>query len=165
MKELEPPDTHYLSGATGWLGLDNTQEAWLELQNIRPEFRCHPDVLEVEYDILAAQEKWLEATKTASTLTKIAPKRVIGWVHHAYALHELKRTQEARDTLKSVLLRFEGDWLIRYNLACYECQLGNREAALSWLKTAAQLGKRSEVRAMALEDHDLEPLWPVIRKS
>ncbi len=164
MKRLEPPDTHYLSSATGWLGLGDAQEAWLDLERISPGSRAHPDVLEVEYDVFAVQKHWLQATAIANALTQAAPKRAIGWVHQAFALHELKRTEEARDTLKGVLGKFEGDWLIRYNLACYECQLGNNDAALGWLNTAAQLGKRSEIRAMALEDHDLEPLWPVIRK-
>lgn len=54
---------------------------------------------------------------------------------------------------------FPDDPTIRYNLACYECQLGRLEQAKSWLKTAFKLGGAKQFKLMALEDPDLEPLW------
>ena len=51
MKPLTPPDTHHLSAAWGWLGLGNWKEALQEYQQIRPEFHCHPDTLEVAREI------------------------------------------------------------------------------------------------------------------
>src|ERR1017187_3279090 len=47
MKPLEPPDSHHLSAAIGWLGLGNWREANEELEKITSELRGHPDVLEV----------------------------------------------------------------------------------------------------------------------
>ena len=51
---------------------------------------------------------------------------------------------------------------MRYNLACYECQLGNMKESKAWLKKTIELADKKEVKLMALNDKDLEPLWKVI---
>jgi hypothetical protein len=38
------------------------------------------------------------------------------------------------------------------------------EAALEWLRRALDLGGKSRIKAMALQDGDLKPLWPEIEK-
>ena len=50
-------------------------------------------------------------------------------------------------------------WLVPYNLACYCAQLGRLQEARQWLKKAFKLGDAKEVKLMALDDPDLEPLW------
>ena len=50
--------------------------------------------------------------------------------------------------------------IMRYNLACYECQLGRLEQAKNWLEKAFKLGDPKKIRLMALHDPDLESLWP-----
>ena len=47
--------------------------------------------------------------------------------------------------------------MFHYNLACYECQLGNLEIAKERLKKAFEL--ESAYRIKALEDDELKPLW------
>ena len=47
--------------------------------------------------------------------------------------------------------------LVHYNLACYECQLGNLEMAKGHLKLAFKIKKG--LRLEALDEPDLEPLW------
>ena len=49
---------------------------------------------------------------------------------------------------------------IRYNLACYECQLGDLAVAKQHLKAATKAD--TKFRGMALDDPDLEPLWSEI---
>lgn len=83
----------------------------------------------------------------------------VGAVHRSCALHELKRTAEARDNLLCVVNRFERDHVIYYNLACYECQLGRLEQAMQWLEMAFLLGGMRRMKLAALDDPDLEPLW------
>jgi tetratricopeptide (TPR) repeat protein len=155
---LEPPDTHHLSSAIGWLGLGNWREAEADLEKITPALHPHPDVLEVRWEVEAKAKNWSDALECAQELTRLAPQRAFGWIHLAYTLHELKRTTEAYDALASVLPRFPKDWLMRYNLACYECQLANLDQAWNWLEKACDLGDPEQIKAMALEDHDLEPL-------
>jgi hypothetical protein len=53
--------------------------------------------------------------------------------------------------------------LIPYSLACYYCQVGNITQALRWLKEAFALaGNSRKIRAMALDEADLLPLWAAI---
>ena len=79
-------------------------------------------------------------------------------VRWSFALHELKRTKEAYERLRPVIDRFPGEWMMRYNLACYACQLGNLKEAWSWLEKASELGDPN-VKLLALGDKDLEPFW------
>lgn len=51
---------------------------------------------------------------------------------------------------------------MRYNLACYECQLGRMEQAKLWLEKAFTLRDPKKIKLMALDDPDLEPLWKSI---
>lgn len=162
---LPPPDSFYLQAAQGWLELGNTLEAGHELGKIRPQMRTHPGVLNVQWEIHAAEKKWEAALDIAAHLVELEPDAPLGWVHRSYALHELKRTQEARDNLLGVVDKFPLSATIRYNLACYECQLGNLPQAKLWLELALRMGNRNQMKLSALEDPDLKPLWPDIRSS
>jgi hypothetical protein len=76
-----------------------------------------------------------------------------------YSLHELKRTKEAHAVLLPIADKFPDEYMISYNLACYACQLGNRKESLQWLGKAIDLAGKKDIRLMALDDSDLEPLW------
>ena len=165
MKPLQPPDSHHLEAAQGWLELGNHAEADAELDSIASSLRAHPDVLNVRWGIYAAARKWEAALDIAAALIQLNPEDPLGWVHRSYSLHELKRTAEARDNLLRVVDRFPDDPIMRYNLACYECQLGNLERAKQWLEKAFAIGDAKEMKLAALEDPDLEPLWKEIGKT
>ncbi len=47
---------------------------------------------------------------------------------------------------------------MRYNLACYEAQLGGMEEAKRWLVETFKLSGKKQTTRMALTDSDLEPL-------
>jgi hypothetical protein len=55
----------------------------------------------------------------AGAIIKLAPEQSNGWIHRSYALHELKRTQEAFDNLLPVADNFSKVWTVPYNLSCY----------------------------------------------
>ena len=160
MASLPPPDHHHFNAALGWLELGNPTEAQLELDRLAPPHHEQPEVLTLQWQIHAARPDWESAVRTAQRLTQVAPDDAWGWVHLAFALHELKRTAEAWNILQPVATRFPHDFLIRYNLACYASQLN--QLALAWdsLQDAMALGGRDTIKQMAREDADLEPLWP-----
>lgn len=163
MNSLAPPDTHHLSAAQGWIELGNHLEANEELEQITSAFRSHPDVLELRWQIYAKAGKWEVCVDLGAALVASAPGQPAGWIHRSFALHELKRTEEALELLEPAADLFSDVWAIRYNMACYACQLGNQDEAWEWLKDAVDLaGGAKTVRLMALEDPDLEPLWPEI---
>ena len=166
MKPLPPPDSHHLSAAMGWLGLGNWKEAVEEFQLIRPELRGHADCLEAAREIFAQAGHWGLAAETARALLKLKPKEPESWIALAYATRRKHGggLDAARKILARAQNRFPTEPIIAYNLACYECQLGNQRAALEWLRKALAAGPATKIRSMALDDRDLEPLWPKIRE-
>ncbi len=83
-------------------------------------------------------------------------------MNHSFALHELKRTAEARDNLLRVVETFPFSATLRYSLACYECLLGRLKQAKQWLEQAFDRGDAKKMKRAALDDPDLEPLWKEI---
>ena len=158
MSDLSFTDIRHLEAAQGWLGLGNWREAKVELDTILGELQSHPNVLQVRWAIHAAAKEWESAVQIAAEFRKSRPDSPFGFVHLAYALHEMKRTQEAQDVLLPVLEKFRDEFIIRYNLACYACQLGDGEGAWRWLEKSMALTDPDEVKRMALNDPDLEPL-------
>lgn len=166
MPPLEPPEAHYLAAAIGWFELGNLAEAWAELVQLRAASQRHPDVLEVRWMLLAQESRWADGLEVARLLLQAAPERATGWLHQAYALRRIRGggVEQAREALLPVCEKFPDEVTIPYNLACYACQLHRLEEARTWLKRAVATVGRERVRAMALADADLEPLWGEIRE-
>lgn len=160
--KLELNDKRHLTAAEGWLELGDWKEANEELECITPKMRAHPFVLRVRWGIYAKAEKWEMAAEVAQGMTKMLPTNSWGWIQWAYSLHELRRTQEAKDVLLPVVDKFPNQYLIRYNLACYCSQLGELKKAFSLLKQAIDLAGEKDIRLMALDDPDLQPIWAEI---
>jgi tetratricopeptide (TPR) repeat protein len=158
VKTIEPPDIFHLQAAQGWLELGSHTEAELELRNLAPELSEHPAVLQVRWAVCAAGRNWEAALEIAATLIQLAPADPFGWIHRSYSLHELKQTAEARDNLLRAVDKFPDDPTMRYNLACYECQLGRLDEATGWLRKAFALGDARMMKLTALDDPDLKPL-------
>lgn len=158
MAEFSLADIRRLEAAEGWLGLGNQAEARAELDEVTPAMREHPLTLHFRWRVHAEARQWEAALAAATTLTGLQPKDARTWVNRSFALHELKRTLEARDGLLPVLDRFPQNALMRYNLACYESQLGNLDQAAEWLRQALALPGSTDLKALARQDPDLAPL-------
>lgn len=65
------------------------------------------------------------------------PESTLGLIYRSHILHELKRTEEARDNLLRMVDRFPENPIMQHNLACYECQL--REPALEVVELGADM--------------------------
>ena len=166
MQKLEPPDTHFLLAAVGWLELSNPAEAGAELAQISPAQQEHPDVLEVRWSISAEQRRWEEGLQIAQALLRRAPKRSSGWLHRAYALRRVPEggLQKAWEALLPAFDKFPKEPIIPFNLACYACQMRQLDAARDWLQRAIAISGKENIKPMALKDSDLEPLWEEIRR-
>jgi len=162
IQPLERPDSLHLQAAQGWLELGNHLEADKELDHIAPQLRTHPDVLMVRYGIYSRAGKWEACADLAAAIAQMLPEVAFGHLHLAYALHELKRTKEAWQVLLPVVDRFPEEYLMRYNLACYACQLGHASEAKAWLIKAFEICDKQKLKRMALDDPDLKPLWKEI---
>ena len=167
MKPIDVPDLHHLNAALGWLELGNQVEAHAELDSIAPVLRSHPAVLELRWQIYAKEKKWDACVGIAAELVATNPEDHGNWLNHAYALRRATfgGLAPAEKVLLEARQKFPREWMIPYNLACYACQLGRLEDARNWLAMAFNVGDPKKIKAMALEDPDLDPMWPEIRKS
>jgi predicted Zn-dependent protease len=159
MQPIEPPDSHHVMAAQGWLELGNFAEAALELERVSVPTREHPSVLDLRWQLHAKAKQWQQALALAEDLCRSIPESPFAWIHRSYCLHELGRTQEAWDALQPMATRFPEEWLIGYNLACYACQLGHLDEAKAWLDRARLVGDSRHVDRLAAADADLKPLF------
>lgn len=158
MKHLPESADIRLLAAQGWLELGNHLEADKELDEIAPQLRAHPDVLELRWEIHARGKKWDACVDIAEALIKLRPDHPNGWIQRSFALHGLRRTQEAFDKLLPAMHKFPRIWTIPYNLSCYCAQLQKLEECEAWFKKAMAIDEHTVKRA-AIDDPDLKPLW------
>jgi len=165
MMKLQPPDTHALSAALGWLELGNSRESLAELDGISAASQSHPGVLEVRWVVLAELKDWAAAERVAARLIEVVPENVTGWLHRAYALRRMPGggLSPAWAALLPAAEKFPEQPLVAFNLACYACQLGDLPAARHWLAQAERISGAKAIREQALADGDLEALWPELR--
>jgi len=156
-------DIQHMRAAEGWLGLSDAASAQEELQQVQEPLQEHPAMLRLKWAVAGALPDLELAAEVARKLTELRPDEEEGWIHLSYSLHELKRTAEARENLLRVLERFPDSALMHYNLACYECRLGNHDRARELLFKAFRLPDGAQFRDTALEDEDLRELWALIR--
>ena len=164
-KALEPPDTHFLRAAEGWLGLGSLEDAEEEINHLSLQARFHPRVLLVRWEISARHRQWELAYALAQGLVVLAPNEPGGWVNRSISLHAMKRTPEAWFNLLPAAKKFPKNLVVAYNLACYASQLGKFTEANQWLKKAAEMDTENRVKWMALKDPDLQPLWEYLGSS
>jgi len=170
-KSIEPPDSMHLKAAEGWLELGDNASAREELENISQELQAHPGVLEVRWEIYAKEKRWEDCVELARSLTQLVPANPAGWIHCAYSLRRADGggLPAAWDLLSTVADKFPDVPVIPYNLACYAAQMNRLDYARACLKKAFAIatkqGTHNQIRRMAMEDPDLEPLWKEIAST
>ncbi len=166
MQKLEPPDSHLLDAAIGWLGLGCADDARAELAKISANNQKHPDVLEVRWTICAHEQQWNDALEIAGAELVTAPDESSGWLHRAYALRRVSDggLSQAWEALLPAAKKFPAEPIIAYNLSCYACQMQKLDAAREWLQRAVAAGKKEVIKQMALNDDDLKLLWAEIKE-
>lgn len=158
---LPHPNDKHLEAAQGWLELGNEVEAFREIEEIHPRFKTHPEVLKLQWGIHAKGKQWLLCVEVARFLSERMPTDPWGFLHYAIALRQLGRTKEAYEVLEPIIEDFPQEWQIGYFLACYSAQLGDIPAAEAFLEGAID-GGGDKVKLLALEEKDLEPIWPEV---
>jgi len=167
MQSLEPPDSHHLDAAVGWLGLGRADDARAELDLISAAQQQHPAVLDTRWMICAHEKRWNDALEFAQAELAAAPGSCSGWLHQAYALRRVPGggLSQAWDALLPAVEKFPGEPVVAYNLACYACQMQQLDLARLWLQRAIKISGKETIRKMALADDDLKPLWQEIREG
>ncbi len=142
--------------AQGYSELGMVEDALAELDSLPEDIRGSPAVVETRIVILMQAQQWKGALRASRELCKIQADRPTGFIHTAYCLHEMGRTQDALDFLLNGPDILHGEPTFHYNLACYECRLGRLDLARAHLERSFQLDK--QFRQFAKTDPDLIPL-------
>jgi predicted Zn-dependent protease len=159
---LAAKDTEHLQSAYGFLGAGNYPGAAQQLDQITPDCQKHPGVLSARLSLANQTKQWAACLELVEALIAGQPQNPIFWVHRATFLRELGRPQEAWGGLLSALDRFPKFWMVSYTLACLACALGRQDEAMRLLRRAAELVDHQSLKAKALAERDLEPLWSSI---
>jgi tetratricopeptide (TPR) repeat protein len=81
----------------------------------------------------------------------------LGYINVSICHHELGRTDESKDFLKSGPKPLKESPVCFYNLACYEAQLGNFEKTKESLNLSFEMDEK--FRETAKTDPDLADYW------
>ncbi len=157
---LSTEDLKHLTAAQGYVTLGMWLDANAELEEIDPEVRHVPEVLEVRVEIFRALEKWELMQTVAKALAIHDPDEPQWTVLWAFATRRADSIEHARIILVNAIERRPNVAIFHYNLACYICQLGELKKAKVRLHRAFKLDPG--MRVMALDDDDLKPLWDAI---
>jgi predicted Zn-dependent protease len=145
-----------LLAAQGYCELSMFDEALHELGTLPVDTQQHPTAVELRLVILMQAKRWRPALATGRELTQIAPEKTMGFIHTAFCLHEMGKTEEAREMLLSGPETLRTEPVFHYNLACYACVLGQLEQARQHLEQSVLLDKK--FRDYAKTDPDLKAL-------
>ena len=150
-----------LSYANGYLDLGMIDDAAVELNAIPEKDRLREDVLLMRSRFYLEAKNWEDMAAVSEQLVEQCPDTPDAWVNWAYALREMKRTEEARQVALKGLELHRGEATLWYNLACYCSLLGEQRQAKDFLDMAKELEERFEEEAE--KDPDLENLREWLR--
>ena len=145
-----------LLAAQGYSELDMHEDAIGELDALPADAQQEPPAIEIRLIVLMHAHRWEEAIVTGRALSEAAPDRNAGYIHTAFCLHETARTAEARELLLAGPESLHTEPTYHYNLACYECRLGNPDLARLHLEKCFALDKK--FREYSKTDPDLAAL-------
>jgi len=141
----------------GYVTLKMFDEANEVLESLPEDFKTDPTVLLARMDLVMAMKLWEEGIVLGKSLCEIYPDELEFWFRTAFCQHELRRTQQAKDTLLSAPPAIRETATFCYNLACYETQLGHIDEGKRLLKLC--FGRNKAFREESIADPDLKPLW------
>jgi len=154
---LDPELQRRLSTAEGYLMLGLFDDAAVELDSLPAETQGREEVLTVRLALCQATERWAAMQAAARRLLDLEPASSDWCIALAYATRRAESIEQARLILMEALDRHPLEPLVHYNLACYDCQLGDVPSAKQFIERALRL--KPSMGRMALEDEDLAPIW------
>lgn len=142
--------------AQGYFELEMLGDAVKELDSLPAQVQIRADVLEMRVLILMKARRWRQALRASENLCAVSPEAATGFIHMAFCLHELGRTRQAKEVLLEGPASLVREATYHYNLACYECALGNLETARAYLETSVSMDEK--LKQFSLDDPDLKAL-------
>ncbi|HWB58087.1 MAG TPA: hypothetical protein VG733_01280 [Chthoniobacteraceae bacterium] len=156
-KELNFELQRALEAVDGYLQLGMPDEALQELNDAKINDQFETATLRARIRVLLHLKRWKDAEALSEKGISLHPEENEFMVQRAFALHQLKRGEEAAGVLLSAPTWIRQTGILHYNLACYEAKLGDMTLARQCLQAALELnsGFKNNVRT----DPDLRTLW------
>ena len=146
-----------LHAADGYLYLGLPDYALEELEVV-PEIELHDSsVMLAKVRVLLHLRKWPEAELLSGRGSTEHPGEEEFTVQRAFALHQLKKGEEAVEVLLAAPEWLRRTGILHYNLACYEARLGDLTTARQCINAAIELN--AAMKKNARIDPDLQSLW------
>ncbi len=162
---LDSDNARRILAAEGWLELGDFLSAYEELERLSPEARALPKVFKLRWRIFSAGGKHEMAFHVAEGLTRLLPDDAEVFAWRSYSVRRMTNdgVEKALSLLLDAVNDFPDEPLLPFNLACYNCQLGQLVEARNWLHVAFAAAERNRTtkhwKIKALDEKDLEPLW------
>jgi Flp pilus assembly protein TadD len=134
--------------AEGYFELGMLLDAAAELEEIEQEKRSASEVLALRLQIYSKIKMWVAMQAVARVLALRDPDNVQWTVSWAYATCRADSIEAARIILLNAVDRQPNVAIYHYNLACYECLLGDLEVAKAMLQHALKLEPRYRLKAL-----------------
>ena len=142
----------------GYLELEMPEMAEEELDALPGRLTVHPLVLDGRLAIQMHRQTWGIAVETGLTGCAAAPGQASFFIHTAFCLHEMGRTEEAHLLLISGPSALRREPLFHYNMGCYLTVLGRLDEAGQHLAEAFR--RDGSLKEFARSDRDLQAMWP-----
>lgn len=146
-----------LRAADGYLFLGLPLEALQELDGIPPAEQPEPTVMLARIRVLLHLRRWRDAEQLSLQGAGRHPTEEEFTVQRAFALHQLRKGEEAIEVLLAAPEWIRRTGILHYNLACYEARLGDLKTAQQCIDTAIELN--AAIKKNAKTDPDLQALW------
>jgi predicted Zn-dependent protease len=143
-----------IRAAEGYADLGMYDDALAELDELDPDEQERLETLRMRAEIVLRKRDWRSALRLSLKACQLYPNESSGFIHAAFCLHELGRTQDAKQTLLDGPAKLLDEPVYYYNLGCYDAVLGNLDQAKAYLHASFRLDK--SFRDMAKNDPDLE---------
>mgnify|MGYP000023238789 FL=1 len=165
MSDLPPhilsPTTH-LRRASGYFDLEMYQEADRELRALPDEEPWLKKKKVFQVAIRQDLKDWANMRTLSRELRYLYPDEEDWWISDAFATRRSESIEVAREILLDGLAVHYDSAIIRYNLACYACQLGHPGECMDFLKEAVR--RDEKYKQMAMEDEDLETVREALKQ-
>jgi predicted Zn-dependent protease len=145
-----------LQAADGYLYLGMANEALAELDSIDLEKQGDTAVLLARVRVLLHMKRWATAEALTRRCITAFPSVEEFTVQRAFALHQMKKGNEAMDVILAAPEWIRRTGIIHYNLACYEARLGDLTMARRCIDVAIQMN--AAMKRNAKVDPDLQAL-------
>ncbi len=146
--------------ASGYAELGMDRESIAELDAIEPRMQNRPEVLQLRLHHFMRHKRWTQALRVSQKLCRVAPDCCTGFLHAGFCLHQLGKTEQAKELLIRGPVALLKEPIYYYNMGCYEALLGNVHDAEENLRISFKMD--SSFRALAKKDPDLKALHALI---